>query len=433
MTTRRDVLKAALAGGALALAPATRVAGQEAVDIRVHGNSGIEGDVLEQRAREITEANPGIRVVPELFIQAEYFQKIQVLIAGNQLGDVMFSTTFTGTYNLWAAKGVYAPLDEFIEAEGFDPSPYFPAAWEGQKVNGQIRGITFKAHPSASLLYFNRDLFAAAGVPEPTDETTLDEFVEAAQALTQGEIFGYFAQPSYFQHYPTMAQLFGRQLFSDDGAQAHFNSEESLQALQFDYDNIHVRKIHPPRELAPENPRDLFVNGRVATYKSGTWDVSLGKQVRDAFRWGVVQFPRGPRGDRAAMFTQDCMGVTEASEHKAEAWEVVKALTDRRTGILLGLGGEQGTGNSGTAGGRIDVYESDELRNNPDYTPDVNDARYRALQAAVPLNLAQNYRQTEILAVVTNAMDELWAGTRPEQAWADGVNDRIQDILDQLL
>ncbi|MBA2518066.1 MAG: sugar ABC transporter substrate-binding protein [Chloroflexia bacterium] len=434
MTTRRNLMKATLGGGALALGatalgPARRAAGQEPIEIRVHSNVGVDGDVVRQRSAEMTAENPAVVVVPELFVQAEYFQKFQVLIAGGQLGDVMFSSTFTGTYPLWAARNVYTPLDDFLAAEDFDPSPYFPAAWVGQTVNGQIYGITYKAHPSSALLYYNRTMFDAAGLPEPTDEMTLDEFVEAAEALTAGDVFGYYAQPSHFQHYPTAAQQFGRQLFSADGMTAHFNSEESIAALRFDYDNIHVRGIHPPRELAPENPRDLFVNGRVAMYKSGTWDISLGKQIVDAFEWGMVQFPVGPGGDRAAVFTQDCMGVTEASPHKAEAWEVVKGLTNQRTGILLGLGGEPDTGNSGTAGGRIDVYESKELQTNPDYTPEVNEARYRALQAAVPLNLAHNYRMTEIQTVVTAAMDELWAGTAPEQAWADEVNSRIQDIL----
>ena len=154
-------------------------------------------------------------------------------------------------------------------------------------------------------------------------------------------------------------------------------------------------------------------------YKAGTWDLSVGKVIKDKFKWSVVLVPRGPKGNRGAMFGQDYMSIPRPRRSRPEAWQVVKALCDRRTGILLGLGGTPGGGNSGTAGGRPDVYESEELRNNPDYTPEVHAARVRSLKETTLINFPANHRIAEMLSVVTNAMEQMWSGTKPDKAWAD--------------
>jgi hypothetical protein len=67
---------------------------------------------------------------------------------------------------------------------------------------------------------------------------------------------------------------------------------------------------------------------------------------------------------------------------------------------VLGLGGKPDTGNSGTAGGRKDVYESDELLKNPDYTPDVHEARKRSLNESSIYNTAANGRMPEAFDLI---------------------------------
>ena len=413
---------------AAAQTPAPAAKGE--VIVRVHAPAGNQGDIVEQRAKEFAEENRGIRMKLELFPTNEYVTKVQTLIAGKQLGDVLWSFSVS-TYRAWAARGVLAPLDDYVKTDKYDPNQFYKNGWDGQVVNGKHYGITYKAHPGSSLLYYNRDLFAAAGLKEPTDDMTWDQLVDAATKLTKGGVYGYFTPLNHPHHHLFMTRIYGGQIISPDGKTALFNSPESLQALQFDYDLVNARKIAPPMKDVPSNPRDVFVNGNTAMYKAGTWDLSVGKVIKDKFKWSVVLAPRGPKGNRGAMFGQDYMSIAATSKVKTEAWQVVKALCDRRTGILLGLGGTPGGGNSGTAGGRPDVYESEELRNNPDYTPEVHATRVRSLKETTLINFPANHRIAEVLSVVTNAMEQMWSGTKPDKAWADTVNANMQAVLDK--
>ena len=437
-TSRRRFVMTMVAGVGASLQPAARPAAAQTaapakktdVIVRVHGPAGNQGDILEQRAKEFADENRGIKMKLELFPTNEYATKVQTLVAGKQLGDVLWSFSL-GTYRQWAAKGVLAPLDEFIKADSYDPNQFYKNGWEGQIINGKHYGITYKAHPGSSLLYYNKTLFAAAGLKEPTDDMTWDQLVDAATKLTKGDTYGYFTPLNHPYHQLVMTRVYGGQLISPDGKTAQFNSPESLQGLQFDYEAVHVRKISTPMKDVPSNPRDVFAAGHAAMYKAGTWDLSVGKVIKDKFAWSVVLVPRGPKGNRGAMFGQDYMSISATSKIKPEAWQVVKALCDRRTGILLGLGGTVGGGNSGTAGGRPDVYESEELRNNPDYTPDVHAARVRSLKETTLINFPANQRVAETFSVITSAMEQTWAGTKPDKAWADSVNANIQAVLDK--
>ncbi len=158
--------------------------------VRYHGPAGNQGDIVEMRAKELMAEKPNLDIKLELYPSTEYLQKVQTLIAGNQLGDVFWAVSSAATYHQWAAKGILHPIDDLIKRDNLNPNDYFENAWKGQVVNGQMWGLTFKGHPGASLLFFNKDLFAKAGLPEPTDDMTLDQFLEASKKLTQGDVLG---------------------------------------------------------------------------------------------------------------------------------------------------------------------------------------------------------------------------------------------------
>ena len=410
--------------------------GTAKMTVRYHGPAGNQGDIVEMRAKELMAEKPNLDIKLELYPSTEYLQKVQTLIAGNQLGDVFWAVSSAATYHQWAAKGILHHIDDLVKRDNLNPNDYFENAWKGQVVNGQMWGLTFKGHPGASLLFFNKDLFAKAGLPEPTDDMSLDQFLEASKKLTQGDVYGYLNPINGAQHLTFQVRLFGSQLISEDGTKAQFNTPEAIQAMQWDYDTIHTLKVSPPRDLVPQepqNPADFFVGGKAAMYKTGTWDMSMGKRIKDNFKWSAVLFPRGPKGNRGAMFSQDYLVINKNTKALDGAWEVVKGFCDKRTGILLGLGGTPNNGNSGTAGGRPDVYESEELRTNADYTVDVHETRNRSLKETSPFNYPKNYRMNEIVTVYRNAMDEVWSGQKPTKEWADGINSQAQAVVDKPL
>src|SRR5690606_34734876 len=75
--------------------------------------------------------------------------------------------------------------EEGLSAEAFYPSALKAFTWK--TAQGEQSGDMLGALPrdiSNVVLFYNRDLFAKAGIPEPRAGWNWDDFVETAQKLT---------------------------------------------------------------------------------------------------------------------------------------------------------------------------------------------------------------------------------------------------------
>jgi ABC-type glycerol-3-phosphate transport system substrate-binding protein len=138
--------------------------------------------------------------------------------------------------------------------------------------------------------------------------------------------------------------------------------------------------------------------------------------------------PKGPGGQRGSLAQADVMGATKFSKTPDMAWKLVKGLTSKEAGIILG----KQTGNkSATPGGRPDVYESDDLLKLP-FPEDTQKNTMFAMQNAEPFTQPANYRGPE----VQRAIDPLYEGlvigkNQPDKAFFDQLHLAVQDVLDK--
>ncbi|MDF2613204.1 MAG: extracellular solute-binding protein family 1 [Clostridia bacterium] len=127
-------------------------------------------------------ANPNIKIDLSGYPDKEYETALAVQLAGGSDIDV-FATKNNAQYSDLASKGQTLPLDELITKNKFDTSGY-GSLYEGLKVNGKISALPF--YKTTWVMYYNKDVFDAAGIPYPTDDMTWDEFRETAKKLTKG-------------------------------------------------------------------------------------------------------------------------------------------------------------------------------------------------------------------------------------------------------
>ena len=100
-------------------------------------------------------------------------------------GDIDIFDANVAEYFNFAAKGMFEDLEPYAAADGYDFDQMGASNVELSRVNGNL--YAFPYIQSVWLLYYNKDLFDAAGLPYPTDDMTWDEFRETAKALTKGE------------------------------------------------------------------------------------------------------------------------------------------------------------------------------------------------------------------------------------------------------
>ena len=93
-----------------------------------------------------------------------------------------YSTRRPHVANAYASKGALLTIDEFVERDGIDLSVYDPTILANYMIDGELHCLPIDH--AALVVYYNKEIFDAAGVDYPQDGWTWDDFLATAQALT---------------------------------------------------------------------------------------------------------------------------------------------------------------------------------------------------------------------------------------------------------
>lgn len=218
---------------------------------------------------------------------AQYWDKLATGLPAGSAPDI-FSINALNVRD-YATNGYLLDIEDLFDAE-VDLTKFPQHVKDTHTVGGKLWGIP-KDYDSIAV-FFNKDIFDAAGVDYPTDEWTWDEFIETAKKLTDkdsgiwGAVIGASGQ-SYGYDY-----LFGNggRLFDENG-QCVVNTPEAAEAFQKLADAILVHGISPTVEDQVELGGDtLFQSGMTAMLFTGSWQMGA---YADVFgdSLGVVALP----------------------------------------------------------------------------------------------------------------------------------------------
>lgn len=149
-----------------------------------YGNS-TQVDALMQRVKQQYEqANPGkhVSLDPVVAPEGEYLSKLQLRMRSAKTApDVLYEDSFT--VNSDVAAGYLAPLDERL-ADWADWDSFIDTTKQaGRATDGRTYGIPLDTDTRG--IWFNRDLFARAGLPADWEPDGWDDVLAAARRVTQ--------------------------------------------------------------------------------------------------------------------------------------------------------------------------------------------------------------------------------------------------------
>lgn len=259
--------------------------------------------------------NPTITVDVTTMPYADYFTALQTDLAAGTTADV-FDIEYA-TYPTYQSAGAFAPL------EGVDSSVYrgdVAAAY-------QTDGVSYALPTSFStvVLYFNKDLFDAAGLDYPTSDWTWADEKAAAEALTDtgAGVWGDYQPISYYEFYKALVQA-GGQFLSDDGTSVAFDSPEGIAAAQWLVGKS--GSTMPTAEQGagtPDFDTSLWADGKLAMWHSGIW--MFGAAADSNFAWDIAVEP-GDLANASAVFS-NAVAVSANSSHKEAAQMFAEYLT----------------------------------------------------------------------------------------------------------
>lgn len=234
----------------------------------------------------------------------------------------------------------------FDDGESFITERSGDAADGFRSPDGDLYQVPWKANPF--MLYYNKDVFAAAGLdPESPDLATYDNVLAAAAAIKERGAADYSLYPpasgdftnALFDFYPFfLANSGGTQLVSD-GAAA-FTSEEGLETLEF-WKTLYAEGYSSAEAYSGDAWAGPFADGVAAMGIAGPWGAASFDGKVD---YGIVPLPTAdgtPAEETYTFGDSKNVGLYSSCENKQTAWDFAKfSMNDDNDLALLETTGQ---------------------------------------------------------------------------------------------
>jgi multiple sugar transport system substrate-binding protein len=396
---------------------------KEPVEI-LHLDRNIPQDLEFRRelAQRFAEMHPDIKVTVEV-IPEGYAQTIQARIASGTAGDLFRHATHWGMGN-YALRGLLYPLDDFVDQDGFDLEAYFPGAISANQFEGKLYALPVNGHPGWSGVYYQPELFAEAGVDEPTDEWTYDDMVAAAQAMTKDttgdgrtDQYGLWVNHSY-EATLTPISAFGGWPQDESGTKATWDDPNTIAGLQWVYDCMNTWKIALQKPTFDSRVQ-LWSSGKVGMVLSGIWEGAyLGNETPADKTMKLATGPIGPSGERGGFVGVNNFPIWRSSQHAYEAWTWNKYICSKEIGI-------ENVERIGEPGLRFDVWEDPLLTNDPFVAP-----HYALLSSVKPMPEPANGRLAELRQAVQPVIEGIVLMEITVEEGIAEIQQKSQSVLD---
>lgn len=208
-------------------------------------------------------------------------------------------------------------ITEYVEQ--IDPEEYYMAAFEtGIKHEDRYYGIPSGVY--FTIMYYNKDLFDAAGLEYPSTDwenpMTLEECEAAARAIAQGEgserIWGLndFGYPVVSWAAKNLAA--NGEYFYDEEGNINVNTPGHVEMIEWYRKMAEDGVVTRPTDTTILGSFDLFSSGKVGMVVEGTWNIAGTKDITD-FRIGYAPTPSP--GVASAIEYVDAFVIYSQTEH----------------------------------------------------------------------------------------------------------------------
>lgn len=273
--------------------------------------------------------------------------KISAGISSGSPPDVAVSSDMNNI-PAYCSSGAWLDLQPYIDRDGVDMNQFPPSAVEFTQYRGIQCAMPFTADSYG--LYFNKDLFARAGITEPPK--TLSELTADAKRLTQFnpdgsiKVAGFVPWFAYYENNPvTMGVLAGAVWYDENEKSALATDPAWTRLLTWQKELVDWYGADRLAEFVAGQGNEWgaghdFHRGRIAMMLDGEWRTAFLADLRPDLNYMTAPFP--VPDDKADTYgigqiALGIIGVPRGAEHPDAAWEVVKYMaTDTQNLAYLG-------------------------------------------------------------------------------------------------
>lgn len=301
-----------------------------------HYWDGANGQVLQGLIDRYEAENPGVTIESVFVPGGELVTRLQTAIAGRRTPSMAISDLVA--MPMLTSSGVLAPLDGYLASSDLDLSDYF----QGPLVYGERDGARYSLPVSASNLglFWNKALFAQAGLDPNTPPQTWEELQSFAQTIHDqtGQVgFELFTEGGEGTSWQWQVYLWGAggDILTDDLSQAAFDSAAGERALEYWVDLVDT-------SASSIAPWGLFGRGEAGMVMDGSWMTQF-FPMQVNFELGSAVFPHPEDGEPATNMGGEQVFIFEGDDAtKQAAWDFIEWFSstavqvewDRGTGFM---------------------------------------------------------------------------------------------------
>lgn len=267
----------------------------------------------------------GIEVEVEMVAWADYLNKHLASIASQEGPDIIQMGSSVPPV-MAAADGLLdlTPyMDDFGGRDVYTDVAKYYCTWDEKMI-----GIPWGG--GGRNMYYNKDLFDAAGLEYPEFDWTYEEFENDLKVLTE-----YMGKPAFGTmgtgndaSYYFMAQLVsnGGSVLNDDMTAAAFNDQTGVDTVMALLDLYNKGYLLPSfAENGIDEQIPPMINGDIAVATGNTsWGGELESNMKANF--GAVPYPEGKAGLPNGIITMSAFGIMKYTKNPEAAVEVLKIL-----------------------------------------------------------------------------------------------------------
>jgi multiple sugar transport system substrate-binding protein len=322
-------LKPIVAAAAVLLSASAAFAQDQKMHFTICGDDSWAGDVTAKYVAEWESMNPGYVVNIEYVPWGQCQEKATTLAAAGNAPAL----SYLGSRTLPQLSD--AGLIKSFELTQEERDGYAGPVLGTVTYNGKIWGVP-RAFSSRAM-YYNRDLFTAAGLDPDQPPETWEQFVAAAKAITENtDAFGVGipanSSDTPMQIFVAMVYSNGGTVLDADGNVA-FNSPNAVAAMEMWKEVAQYAQpgvaAYGADEIVP-----LFAAGQLGMIFDGPW-------LRDNFpdvNYTTAMFPHGPDGTHSSFLVTDSYAVFTGTGVEEQAESLAKLLTAPQAQLEFDLG-----------------------------------------------------------------------------------------------
>lgn len=367
--------------------------------------------------KEAFEAShPGVTIEYVDVASQDYAVKASTMLSGGDTSDVFMVKEITDLLN-WQEAGYEEPLNSYIESSSYDLSG-FAGIESNYAVDGEQYALPFRS--DFWVLYYNKDLFDAAGVDYPTNDMTWEQYAELAKKMTSDGVYG--------THYHTWLSAVvnwdvcdGKNTLID----GDYSDLAYFYQLYQDLEDAGACMSYDELKSAGLHYSAAFENGNIAMMPMGYWFVStLIGAINDGtcnFNWGIVSVPHKEDVAAGSSFGNLTGAMINAkSENKDLAWEYIS--------WLAGEEGSLATASTGTRPAWVSETVAEAMASAEGFPTD--DASKAAL---VPVYVGIEMPASEHSSEISTALNEehtlIMTRENTIEEGIEAMNERVAEIL----